>query len=178
MVDYREIVAWILVVTLFVFLLATIWADSKGAPYLPTKRKKIRRMLELAQVKPGDTIYDLGCGDGRVLIMAARKYGAFGVGVEIHPFRYIWCQIKITILGLRRKIKIKFGDLFNHDIHDADVVFCYLLQSTNNQLEWKLHKELSHRARVVSNTFMFHTLPLIQVDKESEMYLYSGGIVP
>ena len=178
MVDFQEILAWIFMGTILVYLFATIWSDTKGAPYLPTKRRNIQKILEMAEIKPGDTIFDLGCGDGRVLIMAAKKFGANGVGIEINPFRYIRCLIKITFLGLHGKIKIKFGDIFKHDLSCADIVFCYLLQSTNNKLEWKLNKELSKDAKIVSNNFMFNTLILLKKHSELDVYLYSAGIVP
>ena len=176
MTDVYRILSGIVVCILFIYLLANIWANSQGAPYLPTRRKKVKRMLELAQVKPGETVYDLGCGDGRVLIMAAKKFGAMGVGIEIHPLRYIWCQIKITFMGLRRKVKIKYGDLLDQDISSADIVFCYLLPSTNVKLEWKFIKELSSKTRIVSNTFIFHTLQLLQMDTEFQIYLYRIGL--
>ena len=70
-------------------------------------------MLTLAEVKPGDVVYDLGCGDGRAVATAARRFGAQAVGIEIDPLRYLWCQMLITILGLRRRVKIVFGDFFN-----------------------------------------------------------------
>ncbi len=178
MLNINGIISAILLVLFFVYVYLIIWTINKGAPYLPSKRKTVQKMLDMAQVKPGDTIYDLGAGDGRVVIMAARKFGATCVGIEIHPLRYFWCQLKITVFGLRRKVKIKLGDFFNHNISDADVIFCYLLQHTNDKLEWKLIKELSDKTRIVSNTFIFHMLQLLRMDAESRIYVYGVGISP
>ena len=85
-----------------------VWPNATGAPWVPTPMPTVRRMLDLAEVQPGDVVYDLGCGDGRTVVTAARKYGAYAVGVEIDPLRYLWCQILITVLGLRRRASIKY----------------------------------------------------------------------
>ena len=148
----------------------------KGAPWLPTKRKKIRRMLEVAAVQPGELVYDLGCGDGRVLIMATRNFGARSVGIEIDLMRFLWCQFLITILGLRKKVRIIYGDFFKQDLSEADVIFCYLLQSTNNRLEAKLLREVDPATRIVSNTFMFHGLAITKTEGESGILVYSTGV--
>ena len=107
---------------------------------------------------------------------SARYFGANGVGIEIHPMRYLWCQIKITFLGLRRKVKIKYGDFFNYNLGHADVIFCYLLQSTNNKLEWKLLRETSNETRIVSNTFRFNMLQLFNMDFNSGIYVYGARL--
>ncbi|NHJ48603.1 MAG: methyltransferase domain-containing protein [Asgard group archaeon] len=158
----------------FITLVSIMWANKRGAPWLPTRLKKVRKMLELANVQPGETVYDLGCGDGRTIVMAARRFGANAIGIEIDPMRYLWCQFLITILFLRKKVKVIHGDIFEKDISDADVVFCYLLQSTNDKLEEKLVQELSPETRVVSNTFIFRSLPTIATDK-SAIYVYKIG---
>jgi len=169
------ILAGIIIIIGFILGVSMLWPDIKGAPWLPTRMKKVRKMLELANVQPDELIYDLGCGDGRVIVMAARKFGARAVGVEIDPIRYLWCQFLITILGLRKQVKILYGDLFKKDISDADVVFCYLLQRTNDQLVDKLIMELKPDARIVSNTFVFIELPLIDESQEFSFYVYKIG---
>ncbi|NHJ87792.1 MAG: SAM-dependent methyltransferase [Asgard group archaeon] len=157
----------------FITLVSISWPNKRGAPWVPTRIKKVHKMLELASVKKDDLVYDLGCGDGRVLIIAARKYGAKAVGVEIDLIRFLWCQFLITILFLRKKVKVIYGDLFAQDLSKADVIFCYLLQSTNDRLEDKLQKELQPHTRVVSNTFYFHQLPMIAMDEQYRLYAYS-----
>jgi predicted RNA methylase len=134
---------------------------------------KVRRMLAMAEVGPGDTVYDLGCGDGRMIVTAVRHYGSRAVGIEIDPLRYLWCQAMITVLGLRDRIRIIYGDFFQQDLGDADVVTCYLLPSTNRRLEGKLKRELRPGTRVISNDFTFPGLHLIRRDSETDLYLYN-----
>lgn len=98
---------------------------------------KIYKMLTMAEFGPDDLLYDLGCGDGRMVVAATRRYGARVVGIEIDPLRLLWCQLLISILGLRDRICIVYGDFYAQDLRDADVVTCYLLQSTNEKLEEK-----------------------------------------
>ena len=156
----------------FITLVSISWPNSRGAPYLPTRLKKVEKMLSMANVQSGETIYDLGCGDGRVLVMAARKFDAKAVGVEIDLFRFLWCQFLITILGLRKKIKVIYGDLFKQDLSKADVIFCYLLQSTNDRLEEKLIQEIKQETRIVSNTFVFLGLKKINEDFQDAIHVY------
>jgi SAM-dependent methyltransferase len=135
----------------------------------------VRKMLTLAEVGPGDLVYDLGCGDGRMIVTAARRYGARAVGIEIDPLRYVWCQLLITVLGLRDRVRIVYGDFFSQDLSEADVVTCYLLQSTNNELEGKFKRELAPGTRVVSNTFTFPGLPRVRQDGDASLYLCAPG---
>ncbi|NHK32036.1 MAG: hypothetical protein FK730_11835 [Asgard group archaeon] len=177
MPDAMFYVALFIIILGFITLVSISWPNRRGAPWLPTRLKKARKMLTLANVQPNEIVYDLGCGDGRILVMAARKFGAKAVGIEIDLLRYLWCQFLITILCLRRKVKVIYGDLFEVDISKADVVFCYLLQSTNDKLEEKLIRELHPSTRIVSNNFIFHSLPNIAMD-ESAIYVYSVGSNP
>jgi SAM-dependent methyltransferase len=135
---------------------------------------KVHKMLKMAQVGPDDVVYDLGCGDGRMIVTAARHYGARAVGIEIDPFRYLWCQLLIAILGLRDRVRVMYGDFFAKDLSGADVVTCYLLQSTNEKLQGKLKRELPPSARVVSSDFSFPGLPLLGWDREARVYVYGS----
>ena len=149
------------------------WSHVKGAPWVPTRMKKVREMLTLTNIQSDEVLYDLGCGDGRFTVAAARKYHAKAVGIEINFVFYLWCQILITILGLRKRVKIIYGDFFKLDLSNADVVICYLLQETNDKLEEKLIQELKPTARVVSNSFMFMRLNIINEDPDKKIYVYS-----
>ena len=153
-------------------IISIIWPGLRGAPWVPTRLRAVRKMLELAQVRPEDVVYDLGCGDGRTIVTAARRHGARAVGVEIDPLRYAWCQALITVLGLRDRVRVVYGDFFAHDLGEADVVTCYLLDSTNRKLQKKLLSELGPGARVVSHMFAFPELHLVQYDKQDQLYLY------
>ena len=110
---------------------------------------------------------------GTTLVTAARRYGARAVGIEIDPLRYLWCQMLITVLGLRDRVRVVYGSFYGQDLSDADVVTCYLLQSTNEKLESKLKQELYPSTRVVSNSFTFPRLHLLRRDSEAEIYLYN-----
>ncbi|MEM7033693.1 MAG: class I SAM-dependent methyltransferase [Chloroflexota bacterium] len=149
-----------------------MWPTRRGAPWAPTTMRKVHKMLQLADVGPNDLVYDLGCGDGRVIIAAARRYGARAIGVEIDPLRYLWCQMVITVLGLRSRVKIIFGDFFTLDLRDADVVTCYLMPVTNKKLVAKFSQELKSNARIVSHDFTFPKLQLVGSDDEDDLYLY------
>ena len=172
------IIFWFLITALFFLIVLMLWTNAKGAPWLPTPRKKVIRMLQMANVKPEDTVLDLGCGDGRVLVAAARRFKAKAIGIEIDPLKAFWCKILITFLGLRKQVKVICGNFFKEDISVATVVFCYLLQSTNNKLEEKLIQELSPETRVVTNTFIFHSLVLVKIDDATRSYLYYVGTEP
>lgn len=166
---------WLLavgVILLLVLGISITWTYSRGAPWTPTPMGKIHKMLSMAEVGPEDLLYDLGCGDGRMVVTAVRHYGAKAVGIEIDPLRYLWCQFLITILGLRERVRIVYGDFYAQDLREADVVTCYLLQSTNEKLEEKFKQELPREARVVSHEFTFPGMELISKDIEDGLYLY------
>jgi predicted RNA methylase len=137
--------------------------------------RTVHKMLNMAEVGPDDLVYDLGCGDGRMIVTAARHYGSRAVGIEIDPLRYLWCQMMITVLGLRNRVRVVRGDFFAQDLRDADVVTCYLLQRTNEKLQAKLTQELRPGTRIVSNSFTFPRLHLLRGDSKAEIYLYNPG---
>ncbi|HEX5413861.1 MAG TPA: class I SAM-dependent methyltransferase [Terriglobia bacterium] len=122
-------------------------------PFVPTPMKVAERMLEMARVTPSDVVYDLGSGDGRIVIMAAQKYGARAVGVELNGKLYKESSARIEELGLASKAKILLGDMFKADIHPATVVTLYLLTSVNADIRPMLEKQLRPGTRVVSHDF-------------------------
>ena len=160
------------VILLLILGISITWTYSRGAPWTPTPMGKIHKMLTMAEVGPDDLIYDMGCGDGRMVVTAARQYGARAVGIEIDPLRYAWCQLLVTILGLRDQVRIVYGDFYAQDLREASVVTCYLLQSTNEKLEAKFMRELPPEARVVSHEFTFPGLRLVHKDDEDGLSLY------
>jgi SAM-dependent methyltransferase len=165
----------VLLVAAIIVLLSMAWTQLRGAPWLPTPLRKVEKMLALAELQPNELLYDLGCGDGRILVMAARRFGARAVGIELDPLRYLWCQLLVSVLGLRKRVRIVFGDFFSQDLSAADVVTCYLLQSTNDRLEEKLKNELRRGARVVSHAFTFSALALASSDPKADVYVYTVG---
>jgi len=111
----------------------------------------VRRMLEMAELKPGEMLLDLGAGDGRVIFTAAKEYGAKAIGVEIDPIRLQYCRTRATQLGLEGKAECVWGNFFEMDMSNADVVSFYLSQAAADKLAPKLKAELKPGARVVSN---------------------------
>lgn len=121
--------------------------------WVPTPPAVVDAMLKLAEVKPTDTVYDLGCGDGIIVATAAQKYGARAVGIDIDPQRVKEARDRAQKMGVSDKVEIRQGDLFESNISDASVVTLYLLQSLNIKLMPKLKKELKPGSRVVSQSF-------------------------
>src|ERR1700682_4305631 len=115
--------------------------------------KVVAAMLKLAGVKPVDIVYDLGCGDGRIVISAAKEYGARGVGIDIDPERIQEARDNARKAGVEALVKFEVNDLFAADIHSATVVALYLLPDVNLRLRPKLLKELKPGTRVVSHDF-------------------------
>jgi len=110
-------------------------------------------MLKLADIKSTDVVYDLGCGDGRIVIAAAKNFGARGFGVDIDPARIREANENAKKAGVEKLVRFEENDLFKTDIHDASVVTLFLLNSVNLKLRPKLLRELKPGTRVVSNTF-------------------------
>jgi precorrin-6B methylase 2 len=126
---------------------------APDVPYVPTSPEVVDKMLEMAQVGPRDVVYDLGSGDGRIVITAAKKYGAKGIGVDIDPQRVREAKANAMAAGVTDKVTIKQGDLFNLDISQATVVTLYLLPNVNIKLRPKLWDELKPGTRVVSHNY-------------------------
>lgn len=127
-------------------------AENLG-PAIPTPQIIVDRMLEAAHIRPGDNVYDLGSGDGRILITAVQKYGAKAVGIEIDPDQVEKARQRVHLLGLDDRISVIHGSALRADLRPADVVTLYFLTSTNEKLKPNLEKCLKPGARVVSNQF-------------------------
>ena len=121
--------------------------------FVPTPNEIVDTMLKLAAVTRKDTVYDLGCGDGRIVITAAQKFGARGVGIDIDPDRVAEATENVKKAGVADRVRIVRGDLFEADIKPATVVTLYLLTDLNLKLRPKLLRDLSPGTRVVSHAF-------------------------
>lgn len=121
--------------------------------YVPTPHEIVNRMLDVARVRTGDVVYDLGCGDGRMVIAAAKKFGTRGVGVDLDPQRIREARANAKAAGVEDLVTFKVGDMFETDIGEATVVMLYLLPELNRRLMPKLQSELRPGARVVSHDF-------------------------
>ena len=127
--------------------------SKKIVPFVPTPQEVVEGMLELAQVNKGDVVYDLGSGDGRIVITAARKYGVQAVGFEIDPERIKESRESIRNQGLEKLAEIREQDILTVDLSRADVLTMYLLPSVNLKLRPKILSEMAPGSRVVSHAF-------------------------
>ena len=125
----------------------------RDVPYVPTPPDVVEAMLNLGGVKKGDIMYDLGCGDGRIVIMAAQKFGATGTGVDIDPERIKEAEENAKQAGVTGRVRFLQMNLFDADFHDATLVTLYLLPEVNIRLRPKLLKELKVGTRIVSHQF-------------------------
>jgi SAM-dependent methyltransferase len=123
------------------------------APYVSTPAAVVDKMLALAEVGPDDVVYDLGCGDGRIVIQAARRYGAQGVGVDIDPERIAEARRAAREAGVERLVSFRVGDAMTTDVSQATVLSLYLLPESNALLEPRLERLLGRGARVITHNY-------------------------
>lgn len=149
----RLIVAALLLASALLPASAQEFSPENLGPPIPTPEFVVDRMLEAARIKPGETVYDLGSGDGRIVITAAQKYGVKAVGVELRPDLCDKARDRIRELGLDDKVSIVQGSALHVNLSAADVVTMYFLTSSNERLRPNLERWLKPGARVVSNQF-------------------------
>lgn len=135
------------------------------APFVASPQPVVDRMLELAGVKPGEVVYDLGCGDGRILITAAQRYKARAVGVELSKRLVEAANEKILALNLQEQVRVVQGHLLDVDLRPADVVIIYLETGSNDLLRPNLEKFLRAGSRVISHDFEVRGWKAAKVDK-------------
>lgn len=154
--------------------------ENLGPP-IPTPQFVVEKMLEAGRVKPGDTVYDLGSGDGRIVITAAQKYGAKAVGVELRPDLCDKARERVKELGLEDKVSIVQGSALHVNLSAADVVTMYFLTSSNERLRPSLERWLKPGSRVVSNQFPIkgwrptETVRVKAGSMEHTIYVYELG---
>ena len=155
-------------------------AENLG-PNIPTPQAVVDRMLEAAHIKPGEMVYDLGSGDGRVVITAAQKFGARAVGVEIDPVQCRKATDKIKSLGLSGRVTILEASALRVDLSPANVVTMFFLTASNERLKPILEKQLKPGSRVLSNEFPIKGWKPMEVvhiktgKMEHSIYLYEIG---
>ena len=148
--------------TISVGLLTIIWiifslytviiGDLLGAPYVSSSKSAVKKMIAVARLQPGETVIDLGSGDGKILFAAA-KLGCTAIGLEINPFLVWYTRHKAKKLGLQNLVKVYCRNFNSFPLQEVDVVFIYLWPETNKILKNKLGSELKNGARVISNAF-------------------------
>jgi ubiquinone/menaquinone biosynthesis C-methylase UbiE len=151
---------------LFLLLGAVAWAQepAKLAPYYPTPEAIVVKMLELGELKPGEKMFDLGSGDGRIVIAAARKFHADAIGVELDRDLCRQSLERIRKLGLEKNAQIVEGDILKQDYSSADLITVYLLPNSNDKVQPLLERQLKKGARVVAHDFEFRGWTPVKVE--------------
>jgi SAM-dependent methyltransferase len=149
-----------------IFLLWFFYTRFFGAEYCPAEKKVIEKALDFSKLKKNEIFYDLGSGNGKVLL-AASKYCRKAVGIEIDPLRVLISRIKTK----GKNIEIIRCNLFSHNLHDADVIFIFLRQGANNRLLEKFKKELKPGARIISHYWTLNLKPY-KTDEKLRVYAY------
>jgi len=139
------------IATLLLIAIPTIMALVNGAPFVPTPMNRVKKMLELAKIKKNSRVYDIGCGDGRIVYLANKLYGAKATGFELSPLVYILALIKKLIW--HSKAEIKFADYKMEDISDADIIFCYLLPETLAKVQKLIANQVKPGTKFISYAF-------------------------
>jgi SAM-dependent methyltransferase len=173
MMSVRRSLPWFCVLT--IVLGATLASSSSVtqqsatatslAPYVPTPQDVVNRMLALGGVTKDDVVYDLGCGDGRIVITAAEQFGARGVGVDIDPQRIKESEANAKAAGVDHLVSFKLQDAMTVDVSPATVVTLYLLSASNLKLRPILTKQLRPGARIVSHAFTMGDWPPAKTDE-------------
>lgn len=162
----------LLIVLILLIPLSWIWPpNSPWAPWWRTSSNIVRKGFEMANVNDKDIIYELGSGEATALIVAAKKFGAKGVGIEIDPIRFYLSKFTIWRKGLNKQIMLKRGDIFKEDLSEATVIYAYLVPKTLNRLIPKFRRELKKGTRIVSYKYEMN-LEAKKFDRKNELRLY------
>ena len=158
---------------LFLLVLSMAYAAKSGAPWVPTWRRDIERFLALANPQKGELMYELGCGDGRVVVTAAKERGVRGVGVELSILQAVAAKVRAMLSGTG--VKIRWRNAFHVNLRDADLVYLFLMPETYEKIRPKLEKELKPGARVVSYVWPIPGWTPAAADRaegQNALYLY------
>jgi precorrin-6B methylase 2 len=170
MVDWMLILA--IEVCIIIFVLWIAWTGVVGAPWVPTPKKRVRAMLEFAEVTSEDILYDLGSGDGRIVVMAGKEFGATSIGIELDPLRLLWSRFSIRRHRLPQKVRVIRANFFKVSLEDATVVTLYGGYEINKKIRDKLASELKPGSRVVSYRFILDGWTPTKTKEEESIYLY------
>lgn len=158
--SFIVIFLWILVPALY------------GLLPVPTKPERIQNALKLANLQPNETLYDLGAGDGRVLFIAARDFGAKAVGIEIGPVQCVLIWLRTTASGLGKQIRIRWGNFYKANLRDADVVFVYATSKEIVKLASHLQAQMKQGSRLVSISADFPDWEPTDLDDRNLIFVY------
>ncbi len=163
----------LVIIVFLLIILSWVWPpNSPWAPWWRTNKKVSWAACKLANIKKGDVVYDLGCGDGTLIITAAKEFGAKAVGIEIDPLRYFISSMLLRSNRLSANVKVLRKNFFDVDFSQANVIFVYLVPKTLNMLLPKFKKELKKGTRIISYRYEVQ-LPLKKYDQKNNLRLYS-----
>ncbi|MBI4091674.1 MAG: SAM-dependent methyltransferase [Candidatus Levybacteria bacterium] len=167
-----------IIIVVSLVILWFVWPpDSPWSPWWVVRTRQIREGLRIAKVTKKDIVYDLGSGDGRVPIIAAREFGGRGVGIEIDYIRHLTAWLKVRLYNLKDKVTLKRGNFFDYNISDATVVFVYLIPRVLEKLKPKVFRELKKGTKIISYKYKFEIrekdkLKLVRSDTKNQIHLY------
>ncbi len=154
----------LLVILLAIFLLTNIFVYRSFAPWVPIKRRDIKRIFALAGLQPNQVFYDLGCGSGWMVIRANKKFSAKAIGLEINLILFLVCKLR-QLFHSDKNLIFKFQDFYKKDLSDADVVYFYGIPTKNGLVSQKLCKELKPGTKIISYTFSLPGWTPVLVDR-------------
>jgi SAM-dependent methyltransferase len=161
--------------SLLFFVIVLLWIlvpALYGLPLVPTRSERIKSALRLADLRPEETLYDLGAGDGRVLLIAARDFGARAVGIEIGPIQCLLAWIRAAASGVGKQVRIRWGNFYKADLHEADVVFVYATSREVMKLAPHLKSQMKNGSRLVSISADFGDWEPSHVDEHDLIFIY------
>ena len=160
------------IIVFFVTLLWILVPAFYGLPSVPTKPDRIRKALKLVNLQPDEILYDLGAGDGRVLLIAAREFGARAVGIEVGPIQYALIWLRAVASGFGDKIQIQWKNFLKADLSTGDVVFVYATSKEVRRLASYLEKQMKPGSRVVSISADFLEWEPSTFDEHDLIFVY------
>src|SRR5687768_6656945 len=161
--------------SILVFVLALLWIlipAIYGLPPVPTRSERIRKALQLANLRPAEVLYDLGAGDGRVLLIAARDFGAKAVGIEVGPIQCALIWLRAIASGFGNQIQVRWANFYKADLREADVVFVYVTSTEVTKLAPHLEKQMKKGARLVSISADFPEWEPSAFDERELIFVY------
>lgn len=160
----------VVLIIVLVILATFIYAGFRGAPWVPTKNSDVERFLRLAELKPGAVVYDLGCGDGRI-VRAAANVGAQATGFEVSILPYLMARVRL----MRSPARVRFRDFWHTDLRDADAVYFFLMPTIVEKMKTKLERELKSGTKVIAYVWPIDGWEPMTVDKKTgspNLYVY------
>lgn len=172
--DFMTIFAFIFLLVALILAVSAGYGAFRAAPWAPTRKGDEERFLRLAAIKPGQKFYDLGCGDGRMLIAAA-KAGAVATGYEVSLLMYFITWLKIFFSPYRKNCKVLCRDFWRADLSQADIIYFFLMPNVYSKLKAKFKRELKPGTKIISYIWPIDGLTMLAEDKpkdRNQMYLH------